>query len=123
MGIQDMDDPKILRNHKWTTNPISGTPKKNMCNIEFKFEEDKFLFLNQAAKDAISNLPNTDPLSQIKIYHDRSPAERKQFQIASQEVTKLNAPLSSDSTHFWIVRDGRPQKIRRKTTPTNQQQA
>ena len=120
LDIQCMDNSQILRTHKWTSNPSAGHPK-SMFNIEFKYEEDKYLFINKEVREKLENLDNSNEFYGVKIYHDRSPAERRQHQIASQEVSSNNQGLGPDSTYKWIVRDGRPTKVRIQKPNTNQQ--
>ena len=54
----------------------------------------------------------------IKIYPDRSPAERIQFKELLKVAAVKNSELvaSNDHEHFWTVKHGRVLKVKKRTS-------
>ena len=116
LNIDGMTDPVVNYVHKWTSRPSVGDPK-NMVRIEFSYDYDKSKFLGKSVREKLASLPNNHRFYGIKIYQDRSPAERRQHKehMHEAEIKNLQLTAAGDLEHIWIVKFGRVFKVKKRT--------
>ena len=114
LDIEGLNDFTVSYAHKWKFRPFSGEPKNMMC-IKFRYETDKFKFLGKTIRDKLKSLDKQHKFYGIKIFPDRSPAERKKFKELLKVAVVKNSELAAvnDHEHIWIVKFGRVFKVKR----------
>ena len=119
-NIPDMDSPGIRNSYKWISKANPPSAAKNMISIEFVNELDKARFCDKSVKDKLMSQSTGDKFLGMKIFHDRSPAERKQRQELWKEAEQKNLQLT-DSSRIWVVSAvGRVVNVKKRTQQADQ---
>ena len=106
LGLTNITNDSIKAINEWTNGEGTDTERKLMCVI-FKHEEDKFKFLRKEVREKVDQIGTGHRFYGVKIYPDRSPAERKQYKEQKHEAEQKNAALTPQDTHKYIVSRGR----------------
>ena len=116
LKIEGMTDPMVNYTHKWISRPSLGAPKNMVC-IEFRYDWDKCKFLGKSIREKLACLESKHRFYGIKIYPDRSPAERRQHRehMYEAEIKNLQLTAAGDQEHIWIVKFGRVFKVKKRT--------
>ena len=117
LNIQNIDRDRIKTINKWINGQGTSTAKNMMC-VVFKNEEDKFKFLSKETREKVGKWVSGDRYFGVKIYPDRSPAERIQFKEQTAEADRLNAALLPGDPKKWVVSMGRLIQVNRRTDQT-----
>ena len=110
-----MSDSKINYTKKWVTG--AGTDMARvMIRVGCINSQEKCKFTNKTTYEKLKSLESSSRFYGIKIYPDRSYAEREHFKILLSEADRRNEVLQTngDQCSIWVVRGNRVLKVKKR---------
>ena len=104
LEITDMSDNKINYMMKWTTGADTDNTRV-LVRVGFSDPRDKFMFVNKEVKRKLKEFETSSRFHGIKIYQDRSYADREHFKTLLSEAERRNVELQRNNDHsrIWVV--------------------
>ena len=117
LEIPDMSNKKISYVKQW----ISGLGTEHarvILRVCFNNVNDKNKFLSKELIKKLKNIESSNRFHGVKIYPDRSYAEREHFKLLLNEAKRKNVVLKEGGVnkHIWIVSRGMVIKVKKRHT-------
>ena len=112
LEVPNISETKINYVKRWISGEGTFEPKVLM-KIGFTNGHDKDMFISKATKKKLNDLEPSARFFGVKIYPDRSYAERVYFKFLLNEVNKKNEDLKfgGEQRYIWVVSRGRVIKV------------
>ena len=115
LEIPDFSNIKISHVKRWTSG-VGTDEERVLMRVSFENVYDTNKFLNKDKNKKLKDTECSDRFHGVKIYLDRTYAQREHFKILLNEAKRRNVVLHEGGNHeyIWIVSRGKVMKVRNR---------